>query len=683
MAVDPMVAKQWEAVLESLRAQLPSSTYRTWVLAAEPLACEAGVLTLSVGNEYARDRLGAIDLLEPIASEVLGSVTRVAIVVGAQTHSPQDEAPAAPAEEVRVERVYRSRYDAVVRPEQAIPLPRYYLRWVPFLGVDLAWIPVGFRQIAFFRGLAFDAGETFRASLDEIARWSGMSVSNLKRKISDPHLRWFIRRVEEEQRWRVAADGRPHQEAAVWQVEASMPLTPADQLSLERFLRQRIREGLSGAQAIQAAYQLAIDDLLPSPDVSDLPEIGGTPRSVQDVVKHALGKQAEAPGVQKAADALAFKIAGYAEPVYVGYHFLRRELPRLGAGRGWFVQWLRSLGGADQTRGQVLVAGGMAAVSGALGVSTRTVKRWLSESQDRAAPLSDFVSDVRQIKHSDNSFDLAVTVLLQEPIGEERDAGVQSEPHRSRAEGQTELHKDEAEGQSEPHREEAGGQSEPHGSRAKGQTDLHKDEAEGQREPHSIQRGGQSELHSAAGQRDKVSQLNGGGGVNTESNSSRGESSTSSNRLNLSEGGQTEPHSDGRWDMVRLLDLACVHPANRRVLEGASAAAYVSWVLYWASELGKGLVDPVAHAVSRLKNAPLTPMEGAFGRLAALGPDGLGELLVPSSLEGMLFYSGNRDWDGAMRGASRDRLKRVSELLGFDPEDWVVEGIADDADEAD
>jgi hypothetical protein len=57
---------------------------------------------------------------------------------------------------------------------------------------------------------------------------------------------------------------------------------------------------------------------------------------------------------------------------------------------------------------------------------------------------------------------------------------------------------------------------------------------------------------------------------------------------------------------------------------------------------------------------------------------------VPASVDGfgILFYSGNRDWDDAMRGASRDRLRRVSELLGFDPEDWVVESEADDVDEA-
>jgi hypothetical protein len=124
--------------------------------------------------------------------------------------------------------------------------------------------------------------------------------------------------------------------------------------------------------------------------------------------------------------------------------------------------------------------------------------------------------------------------------------------------------------------------------------------------------------------------------------------------------------------MDRLLDLACVHPANRRVLRQASPVAYVSWLLYWASELGKRLLDPVGHAVSRLKDAPMEPMEGAFRRLAGLGPDALEELMAPVILDPWVFHTGSRDWDDAMGQASRDRLKRVAELLGFKLEAWEV-----------
>lgn len=673
-------AEIWEQVRERLKEQLPRATYDTWVAQADVVSLSDGVLTLGVGNDYARDRLTEIGVLEPVASEVVGSVTRVAVIVPGEAGRHEGPPPAATRDAVTLQPVYRSEYDEVVRPEQAIPLPRYYLRWLPFLGVDLAWIPVAFRQVAFFRGLAFDAGESFQASIREIALWSGMSMRNLQRKVGDPRLRWFVRRVETEPRWRISADGRPHQEALTWQVEASMPLTPSDQASLERFLRQRMNDGLNAAQAVIAALQVPVEELLPWPDVSEVPEMGEPPQSVQDVVKRALGKAAGEVGVQKAVDALAFRIAGYSDPIYIGYHFLRKELPELGPGPGWFVQCLRALGAEQRTHGQVTVKGGYPSIARALGVTTRTAGRWIADANTGESRLSMFVSDVGVVRLAGGSTDLQL-VVRQEEVPDVRTGAraEQSGVQGNVADGQGVVLRDPPGGQTVVHRERADGHSVMHSKMADGQSVNHRKVPGGHSVRHSAEADGQSVTHREQRLTDIVSLFKGGGG-SLSSQSKNEESSTTINQASLSPHGQIDVHSNGHWEMTRLLDLACVHRANRRVLEQASPAAYVSWLLYWASDLGKRLVDPVGHAISRLKDDPMTPMEGAFGRLAELGPEAVEELMMPLVLGGVVSHSGNRDWDSEMQGASRDRLKKVSELLGFDPKAWVLEDD-DDAEE--
>lgn len=115
-----------------------------------------------------------------------------------------------------------------------------------------------------------------------------------------------------------------------------------------------------------------------------------------------------------------------------------------------------------------------------------------------------------------------------------------------------------------------------------------------------------------------------------------------------------------------MLRCASVHPARARELVGASAVAWVSWLLYWASPAGAKLTDPIGHAVSRLKEAPDAPMGGAYERLALLGPVGLANLVVPRVLNPWDVHPENQDWEDAMRGLAADRMRRLVDLLGFD-----------------
>jgi hypothetical protein len=43
---------------------------------------------------------------------------------------------------------YQSIYDEIVQPDQVIIVPGYFMRYIPLLGLELAWFYSGFRQTA-------------------------------------------------------------------------------------------------------------------------------------------------------------------------------------------------------------------------------------------------------------------------------------------------------------------------------------------------------------------------------------------------------------------------------------------------------------------------------------------------------------------------------------------------------
>jgi hypothetical protein len=692
-----MVAKQWEAVLESLRAQLPSSTYRTWVLAAEPLACEDGVLTIGVVNSYAREKLLVLPEIQRAASQVLGRDVRVDVVtLGAplpaslsavDLEAPDHETggPVTADRDVSIAPRYLSRYEEIVRPERVVSIPRYYLRWIPYLGVDLAWIPIAFRQVAYFRGLGFEAGDEFQCSHRELALWAGMSERNLYRKINDPRLGWFIQRADQEVAWSVGKDGAPHREALSWVVMMSMPLTPADQLSLERFLRQAVASGLSQRSALQAAYAAPLDELLPLPDSPDLPEIASPARGVEQVVERALGKEVHLPEVKKLLAALSIKIGGYGESIEITHYFIRQHLPlpTIGGGRGWLVQVLRGLSQQQGHPAETVVSGGHARLGTLLGVSTATVRRWMSETrsaQDGALGLESFVRYKGLVKYADGRTDLVVQVARDEPLLPEhqRAGGLAQSGARGEAGA---AYPDGAGPGGHPVSIENDPSALPDSNRADPDAQLvsHAGGPDAQAVSIEPRSGARVVRNGELTQARRLSALKGGGG-SPDSNLQEIETNTLFDADGVDGAARDVTNAADRgWDLDRLLRLASVHPATRARLQGASAVAWVSWLLYWASPLGERLLEPTGNAISRLKEAPLAPMAGAFERLAGMGPDGLEGMIVPRVLSQYADLRSCQDWDDVMRGAPQERLRRLVDLLGFDLAAWEEVELDGDA----
>ena len=679
MSLGPDPEGMWKDIQPRLRNQLSSAVYGTWVADAQPVSYRDGVLTIGVGNTYAREMLLGLHEIPLAASQLLGRDVRLQVIVAgvvtpdretSPNSQPVGKATASPpvgpptSDEVSIGQVYLSQYDEIVRPERVISVPRYYLRWIPYLGADLAWIPIGFRQVAYFRGLAFEEGDLFRCSYRELALWSGMSERNLYRKVNDPRLGWFIQRTDQGAEWTIGEDSIPHRNSSEWRVVMSMPLTPADRRSLRSFIEGQVRAGASPEQVLQASYQSPIEDLLPWPKDGQIPEMAGEPMGVQQVVEVALGGEVSRPSLRRQIDALAFRIAGYGDPMAITHYFVRALLPNLGSGRGWLVQWLRALDDAQRSRGKVLVQGSYSVLAGRLGVYERTIRRWFGEASTASGALGHYLRSEGILKHSDGSTDLLVHIQRDEPIEE---AAGKAGGHSVSIQSSQDGHLDRiGEGGRDGHSVSI----EP---KPDGRPVRIEEREEGQPDTIASQAAGQPVRIEEAGEAVRLSALKGGGGLPDSSSSSR-ESCNTFNPATSTKSGQSgsnEGAENGGWDLERLLAQASVHPSLRRQLQGASAVAWVSWLLYWASPAAAKLSDPIGHAISRLKEAPDVPMGGAFERLAGLGPNGLEELIVPGIVDPWGWgHPSNDDWDDVMRDAPKERVRRLVDLLGLDLSAW-------------
>ncbi len=72
--------------------------------------------------------------------------------------------------------------------------------------------------------------------------------------------------------------------------------------------------------------------------------------------------------------------------------------------------------------------------------------------------------------------------------------------------------------------------------------------------------------------------------------------------------------------------------------------------------------------VNSLLEGPQAGAGGGYDELARLAPVDLGRLVQDAlkGWEGQVRPSANMDWDGVMRGSSRERLEKLAVGLGID-----------------
>lgn len=260
---------------------------------------------------------------------------------------------------------YESLYDQVVQPDHIIGVPRYFIRHIPFLGVDLAWMYLAFRQSAYMLG-ARGGHRAGRFSGRRIASWSGICPRTFWNRVAKPDtwhkLNGLVRPVQEDE----LDDGEPNQYA----VSMTLPLTAQDAASLEIWLA-RFADQYGAERALFAAANTPIDELFSLSTGN-----GKQPETVFTLVKRLYGNLISKTKLEQMMTRLHRHIMSQNERLEITHFFVRNVLPHIGTGPGLMLILLRDRARDEK---QIHIDQGYAEIADWLGLNRpKTVWEWLN-----------------------------------------------------------------------------------------------------------------------------------------------------------------------------------------------------------------------------------------------------------------------------------------------------------------
>lgn len=281
-------------------------------------------------------------------------------------------------------------YDAIVQPYKAVKIYDYFLEeWVPLLGASRALLVIAYRQLAFVVRSMEKIGEVpVKVTLRQLGRWCGQVHRQVRKLHQDPgFLTWFVRPA-------VGSLGEhpgARSERRTTLVRVEIPLTPADQLRLRLFLEANRPEDDTGWPQVLhhalVARDIEINDTSPLPD---------SPKSIQEIVNEL--RSSDAPLPEEIEDACIELHERWITQNHfqATHYFLRRWLPDLTLGLGMSIMWLRRRAQRDVERTEVGHARirSLSELGAAVGVSSKTVSRWITPADDGYCNANEFILDV-------------------------------------------------------------------------------------------------------------------------------------------------------------------------------------------------------------------------------------------------------------------------------------------------
>ena len=394
----------WQMTLDQLRLEMPTADFDTWVSSAHFVAFGDGVITVGIPNAYGRDWLASrlTGTVNRLLTGILDQPVEVQFTVMEEMPERRGEASLlneeAPVPEqhpkvLSLQAEYQSVYDEIVHPDQVIVVPGYFLRYIPLLGPDLAWLYVGFRQAAYEAGVSRRPEKKFNAPSKKVARYAGMSLRafwrwSAKADTWNRRLHGLVTQVNSPVQWSRGKDGRPHQSARTYRVAMTLPLTSYDERSLRAWLYQQLAQGKTPLAVLEKALETSPDELIPWPEQEASKEKNHEePHSIQEVIAAVCGSVPESQSAQfqDLAEQLAQHLIPPNDLVFLTHYFVTHWLPKLGPGAGWLVTLFRDRGYINprtgEIRDEVILSGGYTEAANRLGTKrVKTIWEWLKSS---------------------------------------------------------------------------------------------------------------------------------------------------------------------------------------------------------------------------------------------------------------------------------------------------------------
>lgn len=697
--------RAWQMALDQLRLDMPKASFDTWVRDTNFVSFEAGVYTIGTPNSYGREWLESrlTSTLTRLMTGILNQQLEINFIVVEDSFESEeddfldDEDPVSDNQPavLSIQAEYQSIYDEIVKQEQVIVVPGYFMRYIPLLGLELAWLYIGFRQAAYEAGAARQPGKKFGAPAQKVARYSGMSLRTFRRYSAKPdtwqRLSGLVMPVEDKPRWQHGSDNHPHRTPRYYRVAMTLPLIPSDELSLRAWLYKRLAGGKSPLAVIQAALETPVEELTPWQENIPSSRDGGVElHSVQEVLCAVCGPISENDRTQfqELADQLAQHLMPPKDLIFFTHYFVNRWLPKLGHGQGWFVVLLRDRCYINHRTGEIRdeaqVDRGYAEIAGWLGLKrVKTIWEWLRNDE-----VTRFV---REISHEIGEWEESprrFKICLGEPMTEE-DQTRANESLAHRGFGVVDTHSHPTGASDTIKRKHTSG-SIGAVDTYNGATDTITGASDTIRSETTDNPIGALDTHNGALVINSGANGTPIGGDDTHRVGADvtfdwrewHSLNTLALGLNHKKNTPTTTDTDGKndseistsvirqgvvgmeWNLSELLTRNRISAKNQELLleNGLTAQALVSWLLYAASTSGNGIRDPIAHAVSRLIPDPSRGAGGAYDQLTELPANELAEMLV-REFDGQSPW--NQTWRKGMEGAPRSRLRALADQLGI------------------
>lgn len=323
------------------------------------------------------------------------------------------------------ETALRSRYNALVRPDRIISIPRGFFRWAHLLGPTLCSIVTASRQVAFLSSTDKGAKSSqIESTWENLSRWAGMSEKTFRRHINDPVLQVFLRVVERPSGSSHRYDPvckTPKQLPNLFAINMEIPMTPADESSLIQFLdsldaRNSPHEALLKSIGTDPVEILSEDYSFPSPDWSAWSDTGHT---VADVVKRYVQSPLSDED-EHLLVVLSERLYPQKRCVQVPWYRFLNWFPLLGQTMGWFTIYCDSKifynPTTKETRNTFSISG-FDSLSNFFGIEARWFRERLLDNDNELSNLISKFAFITEMKRSRSKFThLAFHVSEVEPL---------------------------------------------------------------------------------------------------------------------------------------------------------------------------------------------------------------------------------------------------------------------------
>ncbi len=268
----------------------------------------------------------------------------------------------------------RRAWAKIVNPHRFVMIPDYMLKsWIPTLGASKTLVALAFRQVAYISKCKDLIGEEIaEASIEQLSRWSGLSVGGVHKILSDPgYLTWFVRGIgsKSDEAGNIYAD----RDRRSYRVRIDIPLTPEDQYKLRCYLEAH-------APAEDNDWPLVLFEApkarkAKAPKKAALPE---TPKTIQEIVKELRG--IDRPLTRQIDEACVELYDQWVQPGFFGratHYFINRWVPELSSSIACLILWARRRAYLDSHLEEVrfMRLESNKDLASAIGVSDRTIRR--------------------------------------------------------------------------------------------------------------------------------------------------------------------------------------------------------------------------------------------------------------------------------------------------------------------